>query len=72
MGVHRDGGFSEYVKAPAGNVHLFHKKFDESLLGLVEPFTIGVEVNKRGQITKGDKVLIMGAGPIGLLSLIHI
>lgn len=66
MGVHRDGGFAEYVKAPSENVHLFHKKFDESLLGLVEPFTIGVEVNNRAQIGKGDKVLIMGAGPIGI------
>lgn len=66
MGVHRDGGFSEYVKVPAQNVHRFHKKFDEALLGLVEPFTIGVEVNRRGSITKDDKVLIMGAGPIGI------
>ena len=66
MGVHRDGGFGEYVCAPQENVHLFHKDFDESFLGLVEPFTIGVEVNRRGQITKGDKVLVMGAGPIGM------
>ena len=66
IGIHMDGGFAEYVKAPSENVHLFHKKFDESLLGLVEPFTIGVEVNNRAQIGKGDKVLIMGAGPIGI------
>lgn len=66
MGVHRDGGFAEYVSAPESNVHLFHKDFDESYLGLVEPFTIGVEVNRRGQITKGDKVLVMGSGPIGM------
>ena len=63
MGVHRDGGFAEYVSAPEANVHLFHK---ESYLGLVEPFTIGVEVNRRGQITKEDKVLVMGSGPIGM------
>lgn len=66
MGVHRDGGFAEYVSAPESNVHLFHKDFDESYLGLVEPFTIGVEVNRRGQITKRDKVLVMGSGPIGM------
>lgn len=69
MGVHRDGGFSEYVVADAANVHKFHKDFDESLLGLVEPFTIGVEINNRGQITKGDKVLIMGSGPIGIAAM---
>lgn len=69
MGVHRDGGFAEYFSAPESNVHLFHKDFDESMLGLVEPFTIGVEINRRGQITKGDQVLIMGSGPIGIAAM---
>ena len=50
MGVHRDGGFAEFVCAPEANIHKFHKDFDESFLGLVEPFTIGVEINRRGQI----------------------
>ena len=69
MGVHRDGGFAEFVCAPEANIHKFHKDFDESFLGLVETFTIGVEINRRGQITKGDKVLIMGSGPIGIAAM---
>lgn len=69
MGVHRDGGFAEFVCAPEANIHKFHRDFDESFLGLVEPFTIGVEINRRGQITKGDKVLIMGSGPIGIAAM---
>lgn len=69
MGVHRDGGFAEYVKAPAKNVHLYHKKIDESLLALAEPYTIGMEINKRAQIQKGDQVLIMGSGPIGICAM---
>ena len=69
MGVHRDGGFAEFVCAPEANIHKFHKDFDESFLGLVEPFTLGVEINRRGQITKGDKVLIMGSGPIGIAAM---
>ncbi len=69
MGVHRDGGFAEFGCAPEANIHKFHKDFDESFLGLVEPFTIGVEINRRGQITKGDKVLIMGSGPIGIAAM---
>jgi L-gulonate 5-dehydrogenase len=69
MGVHRDGGFTEYVKAPENNIHKFNVDFDESLLGLVEPYTIGVEINNRGQIHKGDKVLIMGSGPIGICAM---
>ncbi len=69
MGVHRDGGFAEYVKAPAKNVHLYHKKLDESLLGLAEPYTIGMEINQRAQIQKGDQVMVMGTGPIGICAM---
>lgn len=69
MGVHRDGGFAEYIIADEKNIHKFHKDFDESLLGIVEPYTIGVQINNRGQIKKGDKVLIMGSGPIGITAM---
>lgn len=69
MGVHRDGGFAEYSIAKEKNIHKFHKDFDKSLLGLVEPYTIGVEINRRGQIQEGDKVLIMGSGPIGICTM---
>lgn len=69
MGVHRDGGFAEFIKAPEKNIYKFNKDFDESLLGLVEPYTIGVQINNRAEIKKGDKVLIMGAGPIGICAL---
>lgn len=69
MGVHRDGGFAEYVIADEKNLHKFNVDFDESLLGLVEPYTIGVEINNRAQIHEGDKVLIMGSGPIGICAM---
>lgn len=66
MGVHRDGGFAEFVKADEKNIHKFNVDFDESLLGLVEPYSIGMQVNNRGQINADDKVLVMGAGPVGM------
>lgn len=69
MGVHRDGGFGEYVKAPESNIHKFNQDFDESLLGIVEPYTIGMQINNRGEVKAGDQVLIMGSGPIGICAL---
>lgn len=69
MGVHRDGGFAEYVVADAANVHRFSSEFDDDLLGLVEPFTIGTEINNRADVHAGDKVLIMGSGPIGITAM---
>lgn len=69
LGVHRDGGFCEYVCVPESNVHKFHTEFDEKMLSVVEPFTIGMEINRRAQIMKGEKVLIMGSGPIGIAAM---
>jgi len=69
MGVHRDGGFSEFIKVPEANVHRFTTEFEKTLLGIVEPFSIGMQVNNRAQIAQDDKVLIMGSGPIGMTIL---
>lgn len=69
MGVHEDGGFSEYIKAPCENVFPFKTDFDESLLSVVEPYTIGMQINNRAKIKKGDKVLILGSGPIGICAM---
>lgn len=69
MGVHRDGGFTEYVKAPQNNIHKFNVDFDDSLLALVEPYTIGMQINNRLEVTGDDIVLIMGSGPIGICAM---
>ena len=37
---------------------------------LLEPLSVGVHACRRAGITMGDKVLILGAGPIGLVSLL--
>ncbi|MCC3356147.1 zinc-binding alcohol dehydrogenase family protein [Bacillus sp. REN16] len=66
-GVHRDGGFAEYVKTTEANAYkVTGDKINPLHIALVEPYSIGVEVNERGRITKGDKVLVMGSGPIGI------
>ncbi|MCX7730615.1 MAG: alcohol dehydrogenase catalytic domain-containing protein, partial [Candidatus Caldatribacterium sp.] len=66
FGVHRDGGFQEYVVVPERNVHPFSKDIPWEEAVLMEPFTIALQVAERGSITREDKVLIIGAGPIGL------
>lgn len=66
-GVHSDGGFAEYVVSLGSNVYpIDPEKISKELICLVEPYSIGVQVNTRGRIQKNDKVLIMGTGPIGL------
>lgn len=37
---------------------------------LLEPLSVGVHACRRANVSLGDNVLILGAGPIGLVSLI--
>src|SRR3954463_14052295 len=64
-GVHRDGGMAEYLSVPSYSlVHGEGLSFDE--LALVEPLAIGAHGVKRAEVKKGEFVLVVGAGPIGL------
>ena len=70
MGVHRDGGFAQYVVVPEKNVYPFKDPdVDETILGLAEPYSIGVQVASRAQVSSQDRVLILGAGPIGICAM---
>jgi len=64
-GVHIDGGMVEYLSVPSSTlVHGEGLSFDE--LALVEPLAIGAHGVQRANIAKGEFVLVIGAGPIGL------
>ena len=70
MGVHRDGGFAQFVVVPEQNVYPFQKSdMDESILGLAEPYSVGVQINFRAQVSGRDRVLILGSGPIGICAM---
>jgi 2-desacetyl-2-hydroxyethyl bacteriochlorophyllide A dehydrogenase len=63
--VHIDGGMAEYISVPSHSlVHGSGLSYDE--LALVEPLAIGAHGAGRAQIKKGEFVLVIGAGPIGL------
>jgi 2-desacetyl-2-hydroxyethyl bacteriochlorophyllide A dehydrogenase len=65
FGVHIDGGMSEYVSVPSyALVHGDGLSFDE--LALVEMLSIGAHGIGRAGVKEGEKVLVVGAGPIGL------
>ncbi len=69
MGVQRDGSFREYIVMPVERIYA-GKGLSAKELALVEPFTISYHALHRAPVKKGDKVLIVGAGPIGLFALI--
>lgn len=69
MGVQRDGSFREYIVMPVERIY-DGKGLSAKELALVEPFTISYHALHRAPVKQGDKVLVVGAGPIGLFALI--
>ncbi|WP_286901823.1 Zn-dependent oxidoreductase [Vreelandella sedimenti] len=69
IGVHRDGGFEEFVAVPAANVHQLPDHIGLDAAALVEPYTIAANVLDRMQPHPGDRLMILGAGVIGLTIL---
>jgi len=73
IGFSAPGSYAEYVRVPAKivrqNVHRIpdHVSFKEA--ALLEPLACVVHGNDLADIRLGDSVVIVGAGPIGLLHL---
>ena len=69
MGVQREGGFSDYIAMPISRL-IDGKGLDPKTLALIEPFCIGYHGIQRAGVKEGDKVLVVGAGTIGVLAAI--
>ncbi|MCE4539718.1 zinc-binding alcohol dehydrogenase family protein [Pelomonas sp. P7] len=65
LGVHRDGAFTEYLSVP----RRFVGRADGITLdqaAMLEFLAIGAHAVRRGEVRPGQRVLVVGAGPIGL------
>ncbi len=63
-----DGAFCEYVVLPEPFVHAVPDTVTDDAAALVEPLSVGVWGCRRGQVGPHSRVLVVGAGPIGLVS----
>ncbi|MFD8770981.1 zinc-dependent alcohol dehydrogenase family protein [Microbacterium oxydans] len=66
LGVHRAGGLAEYVVVPAGNVYVLPESLSLDDAAYVEPLACAIHGQDRIGIRSGDRVLIIGGGPMGL------
>ncbi|CAI2412417.1 Sorbitol dehydrogenase [Serratia ficaria] len=66
IGVHRDGGFSDYACAPARNAYPIPAAISDRHAAMVEPFTIAANITAHLQPRADDIALVYGAGPMGL------
>jgi len=74
IGVTSDGGFAEFVRIPAnsvaqGNVIPISESVDPAVAALVEPFACVLRGQNALHIQPGEVVLVMGAGPIGVMHI---
>ena len=69
MGVQREGAFQEYITMPIERIY-DGKGLPPQTLTLIEPFCISYHGVSRAKVKKGDKVLVIGAGTIGVLAAI--
>jgi (R,R)-butanediol dehydrogenase / meso-butanediol dehydrogenase / diacetyl reductase len=63
----RNGSFAEYITAPARQMFLVPAATPEEEVALIEPSSVACHAIRRSGLTVGHRVLVMGAGPIGLL-----
>jgi L-gulonate 5-dehydrogenase len=66
IGVHRDGGFSQYACVPQGNAYAVPKGLADTSAAVIEPFAVAANVTSRTGVLPSDVALIYGAGPVGL------
>lgn len=69
LGVHRDGAFTELLAVPQAFVHKAEGvSLDQA--AMVEFLAIGAHAVRRGDVGAGQRVLVVGTGPIGMAALI--
>ncbi|HEX7913923.1 MAG TPA: zinc-binding alcohol dehydrogenase family protein [Paraburkholderia sp.] len=69
LGVHRDGALTEYLSVPAQFVHKAEGvTLDQA--AMLEFLAIGAHAVRRADVQAGQRVLVVGAGPIGMAAMI--
>lgn len=65
VGLHRDGGFAERVRVPERVLHRIPETLEDDLAALSEPLAIAVNAVDVSGAQAGDRVVVLGPGPIG-------
>lgn len=68
IGVNQDGGFAQFVAVPVDTLIKVPDDMPDEIAVLAEPFSIGYHACSRGGIQAGQRVAVIGGGPIGLYS----
>ncbi|MBP1689137.1 MAG: butanediol dehydrogenase [Deltaproteobacteria bacterium] len=64
------GGFAEYVRIPEYALVPVPPAVDFEVAALAEPMAVAVHAARVAQVALGDRVVVLGAGTIGLLAVV--
>lgn len=65
VGLTIDGGFAQFVKAPAAALLPLPDAIDAEIGALLEPLAVAADGVLVGEVSLGDSVLVLGPGTIG-------
>ncbi len=68
IGVQRHGALAPYLSVPAPCVHPVPMSLDFTQVALLEPLSVGVHAVAISSLKAGDEVVVLGPGPIGLMT----
>jgi L-iditol 2-dehydrogenase len=64
-----DGAFCEYVTVPEQFAYPVPESMSDDAAALIEPLSVGIWACRKARVGPGSRVLVTGAGPIGLVCL---
>jgi len=64
-----DGAFADYVTIHEDFAFALPDGMSDDMGALMEPLSVGIWACRKAGVTAGDRVLVTGAGPIGLLAM---
>ena len=67
IGVNRPGAFAEYLVLPAANIYVHDQEIDLDIASIFDPFGNAVHTALQFDVL-GEDVLVVGAGPIGIMA----
>ncbi|HBW35927.1 2,3-butanediol dehydrogenase [Desulfosporosinus sp. BICA1-9] len=68
-GLMTDGAFAEYVNVPAYTMYKIPDDMSYEVAAVIEPIAVGIHAVRQAPVIEGDKVVVLGAGTIGLATL---
>jgi L-iditol 2-dehydrogenase len=68
IGGQRPGGLAELVAVPVANLLPMDPGVPDHARVLVEPLAVGVHAARRAAVAPGERVVVIGAGPIGVFT----